>query len=205
VKKRVLLLSLALLAAALLVLVFQDFFRDSIIIPIAYNLWLLRLELESLPHIVPWAILIVILMLVAHRTLSTRRTAQQRKLVPLALRRRGRVEVWATWLHLTRRGDYFRWNLAQQLAQLSVTTLAHLENMPADTIRKRVIDGDIEMPPDVHSYLSAGLHYRYRGRFTRLLDRLLRRTQPAPTDLNPEQVIAFIEAQMGEDVDYPNR
>ena len=203
--KRGLILALGLLAAAVLVFVLRDFIRDSIVIPLAYNIWLLRLKLESLPHIIPWALLIVVLLLFARRTLSTQRSAQRRRPPPLLLRRRGRVEVWSNWLRMTARGDYFQWNLAQQLTHLTIETLAHLENISTESMRRRVLEGRIDMPPDVQTYLSAGLRYRQPSRFTSWIDRWLGRARTSPFDLDPEKLVAFIEAQMGEELDYPNR
>jgi len=67
--RRALFLGLALAAAIGLAVLLRDLVREALVEPLAYLLWLVRLELESLPQAIAWVALIVIGLLLAGRSL----------------------------------------------------------------------------------------------------------------------------------------
>lgn len=196
----VVMLSIATLSF-LAVVVFRDFVRESIVVPIAYTIWITRLQLEAMPQIIPWVVLVVIVLAIARRSLSSPHTQKRESRNRIEIQRRGRVKVWANRLSRTNRGEYFKWSLAQQLAQLTLDTMAHNERVPSVEIRQRLLADRLDLPPDIELYLKVALTQPSAGRLSEFRHRLFGGTRVSVLDLDPELIIQFMEAQMGEEID----
>lgn len=191
-KNRFLPLILALASAACLAYLVKDFIRDVIVLPLLYVFWYLTLFLRSLPQFLFWAIFILVALIMALRSLSRERDERGSKIEPPALG--GPVAVWSRLIHHAEAGGYSRWQLSQSLARLTWELVGDGERLTTQQIDTRLRRGELDLPPEIRAYFQAGMA-PYQP-ISRLKRRLLGNHTNTPLDLNPEQVIQYLEEKL---------
>ena len=178
--------ALAVGAPVLLALLFQDFFREALVVPILYALWVIYLYVTSLPQAVLWGLFLGASLLIVLGGLGgsgriRRRAGREDEDAP------GRVSVWAERVQLARRGGYFQKILARHLGKLAIEALARRRRLEPDEIKRRLETDALDLPPEARAYLRLGL------------DPSLPedpRTRRALRDLDPEAVVRLIEEEI---------
>jgi hypothetical protein len=198
--RRWLLASLALLTASALAVLAKDFVRDHIVSPLLYLLWLLRLELESLPQSYLWIALLAVGVLLAIRSLFAGASPRGWR-PPLDWDRGGPVETLTRWVDLAARSDYYKWRIAQRLGELTLEALAQHQRTSPDHIQRQLDAGRLDAPPDVQAYLRAGLTTQTLGD----LSASPLRARSTPLDLDPGAVVQFLETQLEAERDIRHR
>lgn len=184
-------LALLLLLAAALAYVAQDFVDRAIVTPLLYFYWLGRLLWAAIPQAVVWGLFLLVAAVITGRSLWQRRTRPQRMQL-LATPPSGRID---TWLRLIERADqelYYRWQLAQQLRQLTLGALAHDQRLSRREVRQKLRENDLGLPPEVQAYFQASatsLGHLGRPRWPWLRAK----AQATPLDLKPEKIAQFLE------------
>ena len=192
-KNRFLPLIVALISAAFLAFLVKDFIRDVIILPLLYVFWYVTLFLRSLPQFLFWAIFILMALTIALRSLSRGDGAERKaKVEPPTLG--GPVAVWSRLIQHAEAGGYSRWQLSQSLARLTWELLGNGERLSTQQVDARLRQGDLDLPPEVRAYFQAGM-IPYQP-ISRLKRRLLGNHTNTPLDLNPEQVIQYLEEKL---------
>ncbi|HZB96945.1 MAG TPA: hypothetical protein VE268_13385 [Herpetosiphonaceae bacterium] len=187
-RKRFLLIGLLLLPVVLMAVVIQGFVRDVIVVPLFYVFWLLRLLFESISQVLLWGLFIVVVVIVAGRSLVKRVPRLQVR--PAEDRRRGRVEEWQRLIQQTNQGAFGKWRLANALEQLAVDVLASQERLEPREIRRRLENGTLELSPEVLAYLRARMPTASTQRQVRL------RAQGTAADPDLERVVQFLEERL---------
>ena len=170
-----------LVFSALLGYFLRDVVYQLVVVPIAYLLWLLYYYYSLLPQGLIWTVMLAILLVAALWNLLPDAPRGGRK----PERRRqpeGEVEALVTWLEKARRGNYFKWQLANRMGRVArrLGELAGGRLPPAD--------------PAVEKYLDAGMNHSFvdfptpRG--------LLPRATQTPLDLDPKSVADYLESLM---------
>lgn len=195
--KRLLLVLLVLLPPIAAAFLLEDFVRDTIVIPVLYTFWYLRLLFESIPQVVLWFLLIGLVLFFGARSLTSRRSLPS---VPQATaHQRGRVEEWARMLVLAERRGYSRWRLAHRLGRLAIEVLAHQYKLGPRQARQMLDSDAASLPPEVRAYLRSGTGIYHPEVWMR---RPFRFNTSSPLDLDPEQVLRHLEervhVQMGD-------
>ncbi|OGF54138.1 MAG: hypothetical protein A2Z21_07125 [Candidatus Fraserbacteria bacterium RBG_16_55_9] len=185
-------LGLVLLLSSLLALLFQDFLREVIVVPLLYAYWFMRLYVESLPQSFLWALFMAAVIAIAVKSISARTAKSRHGHRGLQKERQGKIEVWVERVRLAKRGKYFRVRLARRLAEFSLETLAYRERRTPEEIREQLQSGRSGIPQEIETYLQAGLSMNIQnadsGDTTRLRTR-----KNSPLQLNPERVVEFLE------------
>jgi hypothetical protein len=197
-RARLPLVGLALLLAGVLALAATGAVRDMIVVPLLYMFWVTRLLYESIPQALQWVVFLLVAVLVAAKSLA-RRPPPPPNPHPATVQA-GRVAAWERLLRQSS-DDYGRWRLAQRLSAMAMQTLAEREQCSPHELRQGLEDGTLELPDDLRSYLRTGLAFsapasRLGGSFWQRLVagyRMSGTTRAAPLDLDPEQVIQFLE------------
>src|SRR5919199_1465667 len=187
-RTRFLLIGLLLLPVVLMAVVIQGFVRDVIVVPLFYVFWLLRLLFESISQVLLWGVFIIVVVIVAGRSLVKRVPRLQVR--PAEDRRRGRVEEWQPLIQQTNQGAFGKWRLANALEQLAVDVLASQERLEPREIRRRLENGTLEVSPEVLAYLRARMPTASAQRQVRP------RGRASAADHDLEQVIQFLEARL---------
>ncbi len=122
---------------------------------------------------------------------------------PLKKRQEGRIENLADLIHRARREPYSRKKLSQYLAELTFAALAYREGSTPKVMRERLNSGTLNVPAEILDYFKAGFRKNvpYPKKFIGFL------TGPGPEggpiDLDPVQVLEFLEQQL--EVGYEGR
>ena len=184
-------LALLLLLAAALAYVAQDFVDRAIVTPLLYFYWLGRLLGAAIPQEVVWGLFLLTAAVITGRSLWHRRVRPHRMQL-LATPPGGRID---TWLRLIERADqelYYRWQLAQQLRQLTLGALAHDQRLSRREIRQKLRENDLGLPPEVQAYFQASA--TSLGRLTQPRFPWSRaKAKGDPLDLAPEKIAQFLE------------
>jgi hypothetical protein len=169
--------------SVLLAFLLRDVVYDVVIIPLAYLLWLGKYYYSAIPQLVLWSVLLSLLFLAVLWNMIPDGRPFSRK-EPRRPPPEGQVEALSVWLVKSRKGNYFKWQLANRLGRIArrlTEGSAALQRLPSG--------GEA-----VDKYLDAGLNYSFvdfptpRNPFERVA-----RT---PLDLDPRVVADYLESQM---------
>jgi len=178
---RILLLAASFVASAALALVLRGVAYDLILIPISYIGWLLGLVFRAVSELVWWTALVVIFgLMLAWQLVPELKAVGGRP--PSSRPATGQVAAVALWLKRSRTSNYFRWQLANRLGRVS----RRLEEI-CDRYPERGGPGQA-----VAGYLAAGLNRSFVD--FPLSRRLFQRPASTPLDLEPAEVVEYLES-----------
>jgi hypothetical protein len=186
----------SLTLAVILAYLLKDAIRHFLIAPLIYTYRFFRIIYEALPQVAWWVVFLLLLVLLAVRSILRYLKFSPR--LPGAGQddRLSRARCWSHWLQVSRQGDYSRWLLARNIAKLALEILAHQERRSLEQTRQLMQAGKIHLPPEVHAYLRVGLDAPSFRHYSEFLN-LLRSTRSAsPLDLDPEVVIRYLETRI---------
>jgi hypothetical protein len=178
-----------LLVAGMLIisLVLAFFLRDAVyaavIVPLAYLWWVGNYYYSAIPQLFLWAVLLAVLVItVIWNYLPTARSSHRKQLKQGSAE--GQVEVLAAWILKARKGNYFKWQLANRLGRIA-RRLAETSTQPTS-----INAGN----QGVEKYLDAGINYSFvdfpgpKNPFH----------HPPPTelDLDPKEAVEYLESQL---------
>jgi hypothetical protein len=181
-----------------LALLFRDFVRDVFLVELLRMFWGARLLYESLPQLPLWILFLVLVGVIAVRSLM-RRPGAVRKRVEPDVEPRGQVRVLARWIERASRGEYFRWSLAQHLGGLAWEIMAQREHTTSAQLKGRLSASDLDLPPVVEAYLQSdrlARHSALAGLLVTIRDRLGTGDRSPALDPDLVQVVEFLEDQM---------
>jgi branched-subunit amino acid transport protein len=189
-RKQLLPLGLILFTAMALAPLLRDFIREFVVIPLLFAFWIGQIIFEAIPQAAFWSCFLGVALLLAGATLfrpgKTRSQIHEAETI-----QRGRVETWANLIRQAPQEDYYQWRLAQPLRELILETLAYEARLSPKEIKQRLLDDQLDLPPEIRAYLQASLKsltYLPAPRF------LFGSRRPASSlALNPEVLLKFLE------------
>ncbi|MGC9349391.1 MAG: hypothetical protein ACP5JG_14730 [Anaerolineae bacterium] len=195
--KYVLVLVGILLALALpLAFMLENFVRDAIVYPLAYEFWLAKTVLNALPQACGLGVLVALMAYIAMRSLLRSSRSKQRP--PRAERKtQGNLSLWLQRLDLVSKSSYSRERLDHHIGQFVLKSIAYEERLTGREMIRRMGTDDLDVPPDVEPYLQAALHTglaRERRPFAWFRSLVARVFHGKHT--NPEARIAAIEDEV---------
>lgn len=184
-----------IIIAAVLALLLRDLVRSILVPPVLYAFWMARIVYQTLPQLFWWGLVMLILLLIAARSLTLR--SNSTKSTESAHRtRESRLDMWTKWIDQTRKGGYFRWYLAHELGRLYLSVLASRERLTNDQALTRLVNKKTGLPPDVQAYVETGLDARQSFTFGDLGGKLPFRSKSSPLDLELEEIIEILESKL---------
>jgi hypothetical protein len=196
-RRKIFLAILALVSAALLAYLLRDVLGP-IVLAAANFLYqgaaiLYRLFSER----VYWLALLLVLVILALRSLNLNLDSPQR-FIRLDTGSGGRASVWTHWIEQRSQGNYFKWRLARQIAQLGLEILAYREALPVETVEKSLASGEIELPEEVKHVFGIGLDRRHFLRYPQAVSRLrlFRRQRTSLFDFETHKMVTFLEERL---------
>ncbi|HEX8992631.1 MAG TPA: hypothetical protein VF784_13215 [Anaerolineales bacterium] len=154
-----------------------------IVVPLAYVIWIVQFYYSAIPQWVLWASLLALLFLAVLWSLVPEAGPAARR-AALHIPPEGQVEALADWIRKGRRGNYFKWRLANRLGRIA----RGLDESAGLGGRFPSADEAVER------YLDAGLNYSFVD-FPRPRNRF-RAAPKTPLDVDPNQVADYLESQM---------
>ena len=190
----------------LLAYVLKDYVRMYILAPVLYALRIERIIYEALPQAVWWGIFLLILLVIAIRTLM-----RSYKPIPVDIRNVeeqhfSRARTWSRWIWISRRGNYSKWLLARHFAELALNLQSYQERQSLEQIRAQILSGKADISPAILDYFQVGLDTPSFRHYSELLARLKSTrhkssTLPlSPLNLDPEIIVQYLEtkSQIGD-------
>jgi hypothetical protein len=194
VKKRVIIIGTLLLLGVLLAFLIQDFVRQTLLYPLVYLYWSLRVIYEGVPGLVWWSIFLVLLFLLAIRSLSRGEKPSFRAIegdsLPLT-----RPRAWMRWMNKSNQGDYSKWQLSREISTLALMTIANLNRLTPEGAREELLAGHLNLPPRVEAYLITGSLPHTYSQYVEMKSDPNAPWKHLSLDLDPEEVIAFLETE----------
>lgn len=167
---------------------------ETIIVPVAYALWVLGLFYHSVDQSIWWLIALFIVLVTLLRSLRMTgriREGRQSKNKPAF----GQVEGLSIWMKRTGRGTYFKWLIANRLGKIAHEILLQRMGGKNRSFFDPLAGPDWTPEADVQAYLESGLKGSFadypQGR------RFFSKPAPTPLDHDLNDVIEFLEAQAG--------
>jgi len=197
VNRRNLALLAGLILAGALAYLVRDAVSKLVLVSALYVLWAGQVVYRILPQGLWWGLFILVLAGLAWRSLA-RDGKQSPPSMPYHEELFDRVKSWSQWLQQRRQGDYFRWRLARNLAELSVQVLAFQERLSTEETRQRLTAGELQLPPEILNYLQAGLSAEAYRRYSGLSATLRSLPRAHPLDLDPLRVVEYLENKIAE-------
>jgi energy-coupling factor transporter transmembrane protein EcfT len=180
---RWLLMAVILVITLALSFFMRDLVYDMVIVPLAYLFWLVKYYYTAIPQLFLWIVfLIVLFVTVAWNFIPQARPSRRKE--HFHRPPDGQVETLAAWIRNSRKGNYFKWQLANRLGRIS-RKLKEISRQRQDSEPGREA---------VENYFDAGLNKSFVD-FTTPRSRF---DQPAstPLDLDPKDAVDFLESQM---------
>jgi hypothetical protein len=159
-RRWLLLLIPALLLAALLVtLALQGLVRQAIVLPLSYLFWLADLLVSSVPQGTFWALLLAVGVYITAKSLFGRQRRRSfARLTPPEETDRpepSRLHQRLYYLQQLSNSSFAREKIAFELRRLIIEILAYQERESTAEIERRVHDGTLAAPPEVHLLLKS--------------------------------------------------
>jgi hypothetical protein len=180
---------------ALLAFLIQDYVRELLIYPLVYLYWSLRLVYEGVPGVIWWGLAIALLLLLALKSLS-RREPRLQPAEEFAGHSLSRPQSWMQRIKKTRHGDYFKWQLAREIGQLALASIANHERLTLEQAREKLSTGQLDLPAPIHAYLSAGALSKSYGHYTQTESQLRLPGTTSPIDLDPQEIVSYLESRL---------
>jgi hypothetical protein len=195
-RAQLLALSVALVLTLVLAFALQDVIRESLIIPLAYLWWVLGVYYSTFPQMVLWICLVVIVLLMFFGSLEVDvygKVHAGNKNKPV----QGPVEGLAVALEKAPLGIYVKWQIAHRLAKLACDLLIQRGDRTSARVMGPLVGRDWQPSAPVEEYLDVGLN----GSFADYPNPPwpFGRPQPTPLDLDVQEAVDFLEAQMERD------
>jgi hypothetical protein len=192
-----------LVLTALFLWAFGDWLRAAIVVPILYFFWLLSNILNSVDQQILWTLLFLLaLAAIANAAFSRTRAAPTPLEEEGKTRGQGRVVYWLLYVNLMLKGVYHRSYFSEELKRLILSVLAlHERQLPIE-IEKRIISGDLTVPPQVLLLFKNPRRNTVMTFYERIYQTIRAKVKPNTAENRPEKiddlkaVIAFIEEQM---------
>lgn len=199
--RAILIVTGVLIALALpLMFVMEDFVREAIVQPLAYQAWFVNTILSALPQSLLIGALLALMLYLAIRSLGRRQTTPW-KPPPRGRQAPGSVHVWLRRLELVSQGDYSRERFDHHFSQLVMRVLAYDERLPQREMLRRLEIGELPVPPALLDYLRRALRTGFTPRRSRLawLKALLQRrhrptVQQVAQEIEP--ALQFVEVHL---------
>jgi hypothetical protein len=205
-RRVVILISVILFVNLILAIVFRDFIRENVLIPILYLFWYIRLFLRSLGEICLWPIILVILVVISLIILRQKKKLEQvERGFPEAADQveEGRVAFWMKYIHRQSMGIENLSFISFRMKELVLSVLAYQENLTTAELEFELDRGNISIPEELRNIMqSKDQAIKSMTRSASLKNRVLRwfRSQSKSSQGadNPEMVklVRYLEAQL---------
>jgi hypothetical protein len=208
------LIAVILFVNLVLAIIFRDFIRENVLIPILYLFWYIRLGLNSLGETCLWPLALIILVVISFTILrKNKKSTQTDRGYSEAS---GQVEVGqvAYWMKYIRRQSMGIENLSFssfRMKELVLSVLAYQENLTNAELESELDQGRVVVPKELQNIIQSPDHAN--GPMTRsasLKNKILRwfrtRSNSDHSADNPEmdKLVRYLEAQLEIEHDNGN-
>jgi hypothetical protein len=189
---RLVILLIILVCGALLAPYGYRFVEAILIEPIAYCLWGLEQVFRVIPQSIYWIVIIISQMMIVYY-LIIRSLFKREKAIGVTEKNKGSVEKLAEYIHQSDNSDYFKWVIANHLANLRLQ-MVNQENGFTDNDSRNNLGNNQDLPPDILQYFNAGLNQSFMA--YRKKRKLFVKPVETPFELDLDDIIKYLESSM---------
>jgi hypothetical protein len=182
---------LFIIVAALLAIVLKDAIWNQLIAPFLYQLWLTWIFMRSMPQIVYWNSLVVLIAIVTLISLIKHRRRKSNTIQEV-IQTQDPVAKVANSISDLHKGTFFKWLIANQLGTLARSILIYQHGEVA-LPKRRLIGRTWNPPAHIQRYLEAGLASSLINKPRRWL---LFKSSDSPFDIDVNTVVEYLEDQL---------
>jgi len=209
VKRTLVVLVVLLPISTVLLIVFRDAVRETIVVPLLYLAWLTELTFNSIHEAVFWGLLVA---LAAVLLFFSVRPKQEPK-PPLHwasdtdVWHGRRVTFWAKQIGHDGNDLFWGFQSASEFRKLILTVWAYRQHNSPPELEREIKGGAVELPPELRAYFEMDrrpyvVGQRYLDRAVGWLRSLVRRDNTAsqtPSEAALEVAVRVLEAEFGAD------
>lgn len=190
------LIFLGLLLGVALAYLLRDLVGVYLIAPFIYAFRLVKLVIDAAPQVLWWGALLLLLVIIAFRSISVRWSSGSKMGDPPEEGRLSRTVTWSRLFKMAGKGDYSRWLLARQLAELTLELFAFQERLPLQEARKELLRHGVDLSPEILDYLETGWDVPSFRHYADLLNRWRFSQKRFPLDIDPEVIVDYLESEL---------
>jgi len=187
-----------IVSAALLAFPLRGVVHQLLVIPLAYLLYALQLLYLSLPQVLWWIGVVLIVLFVLGKSLLPD-VKFARKIIPLVKREQGNVESLAATIQKSDKGIYFKWLVANRLGRLAYQFLLQREHGKPRSVFAPLTAEGWDSEPAVQQYLEKGLHGSFAD-FPNSNWNYFVPPKKTALDHDAAKVVEFLESKMEENL-----
>jgi hypothetical protein len=205
-RRVIILIGVILFVNLILAIVFRDFIRENVLIPILYLFWYIRLFLRSLGEICLWPIILMIIVVISLIILRKKKKLEQvERGFPEATDQveEGRVAFWMKYIRRQSMGIENLSFISFRMKELVLSVLSYKENLTNVELEYELERGNIAIPEELRNIMqSKDQAIKPMTRSASLKNRVLRwfRSQSKSSQGadNPEMVklVRYLETQL---------
>jgi hypothetical protein len=209
---RYIVISITFLVLVLVFLLFGgEFIRENIVVPFEYDLWLAKIAIRSIPQYIFVAIICGIALIFVLYSLLAGKQKQGRKPEDKEFirNRSERVVFWMTQIRVMQRGNYSLVRFSDFFGRLIFDILSYTGRINPDHFEEKLIDGTLDVPPDILSFLKLrSMRFSYEKstnffiRLKEALSRLLYFEKDSTTTGSTAEKVASQKAELQLAVSY---
>jgi hypothetical protein len=177
--------------------------REGLVKPLLNVVWTVYVLVNVFPQAAVWGVFMTLALLLAWRSMGREFKASRRTKAALPPDQ-GRVETLTHWVKETAYGEYFRHKLVRHITDLLLEARGYPFNLPERRVDELIRSNALNLPADVHSYLSTGLvaynDLALSVRKSPVTERLRRDTTPNPPTIGDDPTfqatLRFLEHEL---------
>ncbi|MGC9521720.1 MAG: hypothetical protein ACP5HG_07540 [Anaerolineae bacterium] len=151
--KRILIMVVVLVALAIpLMIMLEDFVRDAIVLPLAYQVWFVGVIIDALPQSWLLTVVLALILYLGLRSLQRDGTTSWRRQTQKS-EAEGSVSAWRRRLQLVTKGSYSQQRFDHQLGQLLLRVVSYEQRLSMRETVRALEAGELDMPPELEAYL----------------------------------------------------
>jgi hypothetical protein len=148
---------LILLLAGLSALLFGEYLHQTVLVPLAYLIFLAGEFLNSLPQVLWWVLLLVLMLVLIARSYSVWAAASEEQPQARPIRPLSRAEEWTQLASQARRGGYLERQYRRRVGGLALDILAQQRRMERKSLEGLLRSGELNLPPHLRRSLIEAL------------------------------------------------
>ncbi len=189
-------LTVVVVAAALIVsYLLRDSIQRTVILPLAFLWWLLKLYYRAVPQLILWVLLVIAVFVSMLRLIPTNNIFRRRQKIE-NMPAVGSIENLAHWMKKSPGGIYYKWLIANRLGKTAREILAQRDGQSVSKSFGRLSGRGWNPPQKIDDYLETGLNGSFAD-FPRPRWMLPWKTpKPTPLDADLGQVVDYLENEM---------
>jgi hypothetical protein len=212
-RRVIILIAVILFVNLLLAIIFRDFIRENVLIPILYLFWYVGLFLKSLGEICLWPLALIILIgisvFILRKNKKLMQTDRGYSEAPGQVEE-GRVAFWMKYIRRQSMGIESLSFTSFRMKELILSVLAYQENLTTDELESEMGQGRVVVPKELQNLVQLSEHaIEPMTRSAYVKNKVLRwfRSRSNKSVDNPEinKLVQYLEAQLEIEHDDGNK